>query len=314
MGGRLIDWIASGDYADRPLPAAAVANIAPGGTAIYFSSDTTPIMSVLDPTVPDWFEIDFSALTAPDFQGLTDVDWSTPPTDGQYFEWDTTSSKLVPVSLPAIPTQYTDEMAQDAVGAAIAAGGHTGITINYDDGGNAISFTVTITQYTDEMAQDSLGAAFAAGTHIGITVAYDDVNNKFSFEIREATDAECWAATVSDKVVTPKKIADMSAFVTVNDVAGTLTIDGDTGFNFKTTLDTATTFSFTNMFDGQSGVIEITQDATGGRVATWDSDQRFPSGSATNGVLSTGANKVDLLSYIVRGTVIHCSLMKDMLA
>ena len=40
---------------------------------------------------------------------------------------------------------YTDEMAQDAFAAMIAAGTLTGITATYDDAGNAIGFTVTAT-------------------------------------------------------------------------------------------------------------------------------------------------------------------------
>lgn len=37
---------------------------------------------------------------------------------------------------------YTDELAQDAIAAAIAAGTHSGVTITYDDTSNAISFAV----------------------------------------------------------------------------------------------------------------------------------------------------------------------------
>jgi hypothetical protein len=44
---------------------------------------------------------------------------------------------------PSIPTQYTDEMAQDATAALFAAGTHTGITFTYDDAGNKISAAVT---------------------------------------------------------------------------------------------------------------------------------------------------------------------------
>lgn len=40
---------------------------------------------------------------------------------------------------------YTDEMAQDAFAAMIAAGTLSGITATYDDAGNAIGFTVTAT-------------------------------------------------------------------------------------------------------------------------------------------------------------------------
>ena len=80
-------------------------------------------------------------------------------------------------------TQYTDELAQDAVAAALAAGTHTGITVTYGDPGNSISLASTITQYTDELAQDAVAAALAAGTHTGITVAYNDASNSISLTV-----------------------------------------------------------------------------------------------------------------------------------
>ena len=113
---------------------------------------------------------------------------------------------------------YTDEQAQDAVAAAIAAGVHSGISFSYDDANNKLSATVTasgsgdvtgpaaavdtnialfdgatgkvikdsgvklsdLTTYTDEQAQDAVAAALAAGTHTGIAFNYDDTNNKIS--------------------------------------------------------------------------------------------------------------------------------------
>lgn len=57
-------------------------------------------------------------------------------------------------------TQYTDEMAQDAVGNAVGTG------LSYNDGTGAISSTIT--QYTDELAQDAVGAM------IDSTIVYTD--------------------------------------------------------------------------------------------------------------------------------------------
>jgi hypothetical protein len=55
-----------------------------------------------------------------------------------------------------LPTQYTDELAQDAAAAALAAGTHTNITVTYNDNANSISLTGAVT-YTDENAQDAVG-------------------------------------------------------------------------------------------------------------------------------------------------------------
>ena len=73
-------------------------------------------------------------------QDATDVDWSTPPTNGQLLLWDSTEQKFNPANPPA---GYSDEQAQDAVAALLAAGSHTGISFAYDDAGNKLSATVT---------------------------------------------------------------------------------------------------------------------------------------------------------------------------
>lgn len=72
------------------------------------------------------------------------------------------------VTIATTITQYTDEMARDALGSAIVGG--TGITVTPNDGADTITIATTITQYTDEMARDALGTALVAGNGIDITV------------------------------------------------------------------------------------------------------------------------------------------------
>lgn len=216
MGGRLLDWLGAGDAADRPAAVDMPARIVPGSTALFFAEDTS-VLSFFDPSGPAWFEVDLGFLAGIQFQTLPDVDWSTPPTDGQLFKWDNASGKLVPFTLTqytdemaqdaiatliaagtqiglsivyddalntlsfTVPPAYSDEQAMDAIAAMIAAGAHTGITITYDDALNKLSFTNTVTQYTDEMAMDAIAAAIAAGVNAGIDVVYDDAGNAYSF-------------------------------------------------------------------------------------------------------------------------------------
>ena len=60
----------------------------------------------------------------------------------------------------------------------------------------------------------------------------------------------------------------------------------------------------TNITAGQSGSIFIKQDATGSRTASWGSYWDWAAGTAPT--LSTGANQVDRIDYIVRSsTSIH---------
>lgn len=65
-----------------------------------------------------------------------------------------------------------------------------------------------------------------------------------------------------------------------------------------------------NAVVGQSGSVFITQDGTGGRTLAYGSSYDFAGGTA--GVLSTGANAVDRIDYIVRTTsAIQLVLSKD---
>ena len=74
-----------------------------------------------------------------------------------------------------------------------------------------------------------------------------------------------------------------------------------------------TSFTFSNLpasGKAQTIMIRITQDATGSRVATWPSSFKWAGGSA--GVLSTGANSVDMLAITTfnQGTTWNATLAK----
>ena len=83
--------------------------------------------------------------------------------------------------------------------------------------------------------------------------------------------------------------------------ASTITLDFKTGNNFTTTLTGNTTFANpTTLVAGQSGVIFIIQDGTGGRTAAFDPYWDFSDGTAPT--LSTGANAVDMIAWIARSS------------
>ena len=83
--------------------------------------------------------------------------------------------------------------------------------------------------------------------------------------------------------------------------ASTITLDFKTGNNFTTTLTGNTTFANpTTLVAGQSGVIFIIQDGTGGRTAAFESYWDFSDGIAPT--LSTGANAVDMIAWIARSS------------
>ena len=61
---------------------------------------------------------------------------------------------------------------------------------------------------------------------------------------------------------------------------------------------------------GASGSIFIVQDGTGSRTAAFQSTYKFPGGVAPT--LSTAANAIDRLDYVVRSTnEVHCVVTLD---
>jgi hypothetical protein len=85
----------------------------------------------------------------------------------------------------------------------------------------------------------------------------------------------------------------------------TITPDFDANQNFTVTLGGNRTLANpTNVDAGQTGSIFVVQDATGGRTLSFGSYWKFAGGTAPT--LSTGANAVDRIDYIVKSaTEIH---------
>ena len=96
-----------------------------------------------------------------------------------------------------------------------------------------------------------------------------------------------------------------SNIVTLTDAAN-ISYDMDDGNNATVTLGGNRTLDNpSNITVGQSGSIFIVQDGTGSRTLSYGSAFDFASGSAPT--LSTGANQVDRIDYVVRTTSsIHC--------
>ncbi len=309
MGGRLLDYIAQGVAASRPLAADMPARIAVGGASIYYSTDTQ-VLNFFNAATVAWDQfIIATSLTTEEVQDIV----GALIINGAGITVDYNDAAGT-IEISSNVTQYTDENAMDIVAAMIALGTHIGITIFYDDATNSLSFTgSTVTQYTDEMAADAVGALLAAGADTGLTVVYDDAGNAITIAIIESTSTDMWTGTSSAKVVTPKKLWD-AAIPTAVAYAAAVTLDGNTGVNFEIgNLTGAITLNNpTNFKPGQGGMIRFKQDATGNRVITYGANWKFEGGAAAAGVLSTAANKIDTLSYLVwNDGTIHCALGKD---
>jgi len=96
------------------------------------------------------------------------------------------------------------------------------------------------------------------------------------------------------------------------DGGGTITVNFTSGIHHSVTLGANRTLSHSNTANavGQSGSIFITQDGTGGRTLSFNSAYKFVGGTAPT--LSTGANAVDRLDYVVKASnVIHAVVSLD---
>ena len=95
--------------------------------------------------------------------------------------------------------------------------------------------------------------------------------------------------------------AAIGNLVSANSSVTDKTINLSQGNFFKVVLQANTSLTTpSNMVAGQSGVIYLIQDATGGRTVKFSSVWKFPAGVTV--IPTSTANAVDLLSYFVRSS------------
>lgn len=150
------------------------------------------------------------------------------------------------------------------------------------DGSANLSFALTLAT-----------TGVAAGTYPVVTV---DTKGRVTAG-RALTVSDLPAAVAETDVNQTWSKAQRGAVTSVA-YATTIALDLSLSNNFETTLTGNTTMGLpTNIVVGQSGMIKVTQDATGGRTMAFNSVFKFAGGTAP--VLSTAANAVDELCYYV---------------
>lgn len=124
-----------------------------------------------------------------------------------------------------------------------------------------------------------------------------------------ATAAQYRANTAGSTPLTPAAVWAAAALVTLPQAA-TILVDLSAGINFTTTMNGNRTLGApSNAKPGQSGVIEILQDGTGGRTLAFASAWVFAGG--VDPTLSTAAGARDVLAYTVLSSgVILGNLLK----
>ena len=83
-------------------------------------------------------------------------------------------------------------------------------------------------------------------------------------------------------------------------ISGTGAIDWNNGNVQQVTLNSNTTFTFTNGVIGGTYIVKAKQGTTGGYTASWPGSVKWPAGTAPT--LSPTGGYVDLLSFIYDGT------------
>jgi len=117
-------------------------------------------------------------------------------------------------------------------------------------------------------------------------------------QLTKATGAEVRGFTDDVKYVTPKAIADAQAFFTSGNFSTSQTFDLSIGFNFNGTLVGNTTINAPiNAKSGMTGVIQLTQDITGGRTVAWNTFWDF--GADGPPTVNAASNAVDYVFYTV---------------
>lgn len=191
-----------------------------------------------------------------------------------------------------VATAAEAERIRDVVGAILTAG--SGIAITPDDTNDIITIEST-GGYTDEQAQDAVGTIF---TDNGLAVVtYSDATPSIDVNVPAAAGSDYRTGTDATKALTSDAAWDAAAYVALTDAA-TVAVDMSTGINFSVTLGGNRTLGApSNMKEGQTGVIVITQDGTGSRTLAYNAAWLFAGG--TDPTLSTAAGAKDMLFYTV---------------
>lgn len=118
----------------------------------------------------------------------------------------------------------------------------------------------------------------------------------------QATDAEVYSSASGNNALMAQDLDTAAAPVALTD-AGTIAFDWAAGINRAVTLGGNRTLGNpSNPKPGQWRRIQFTQDATGSRTITWDTQYVFPNGG--NIVLSTAANAIDTVYIYCRSATV----------
>lgn len=216
-------------------------------------------------------------------------------------------------------TGGTDALIPSDIGAASTTHASTHQTGGTDEltpadiGAAEDSHTHTLSQITDAgdiASQDAASVAITGGTIAGVTVDATTIDGTVitastSVKLESGSYAVTLTPTTlsANRAITfPNQAGELYIDTGENVLIDTSTVVVDTTLaRYHTLTMTAShTFNFTGHTAGRRFFLKLKQDATGSRLATWDSEVRWTAG--TPPTLTTTASRSDLIEFFDTGT------------
>lgn len=155
------------------------------------------------------------------------------------------------------------------------------------------------TARTLSLTGDASGSvSWNGGSNVSLSVTVNNDSHTHDSRYYTKTESEARYVNVVGDTLTGRLVFDQET-ITAN--TASTTINFAAANDFIINMSTNTTFNFSNLAAGQTGVFYLKQDATGGRTFSLPSQAKTPQGGAAI-VQQTGGASVSVLSYTVLDT------------
>lgn len=209
-------------------------------------------------------------------------------------DWNAVSGDATILNKPSIPSQYTDELAQDAVGNILDDGGD--IDFTYNDATPSITAAVKNDSVTYSKIQNVSATDKVLGRVTAGAGDVEEISTTGSGNVVRAT-----SPTITTPVISGKAQLDANfGAITSNTDGATITFNLNTSNQHSVVLGGNRTLALSNPSVGQTFSLLLIQDATGSRTVTWFSGITWATGSAPT--LKTAANAVNTLIFYCTGS------------